>query len=256
MVVPAAALAPADAAAAPALKVAVLVKSKDGKDAARREEAAVLQKSKGESFLDMTLPVEPGDYELAVVLLDGTGATKAAARRSASVPPLPAELGLSPLLIAWNDMPAEGSKQDDAFVFSARKFVVRGDNKLTKTDGLAYVARLYNPAVDPATKKLVLKRTIQIKPKSGSTIDVPQPPDEPMSVPDMQGGTAALIIDLAGAIVDVNVGEYFRPGEFTLILKVTDVVAGKTVEAKAPFTLVAPPAPAAPAAPAKPAPKK
>ena len=43
MVVPAAALAPADAAAAPALKVAVLVKSKDGKDAARREEPAVLK---------------------------------------------------------------------------------------------------------------------------------------------------------------------------------------------------------------------
>ena len=259
MAVPAAALAsaPADAAApAPALKVAVLVKSKDGKDVARREEAAVLQKSKGDSFLDMTLPAEPGDYELAVVLLDGTGATKAAARRSASVPPLPAELGLSPLLIAWNDMPAEGSKQDDAFVFSTRKFVARGDNKLVKTDGLAYVARLYNPAVDPATKKLVLKRTIQIKPKSGSTIDVPQPTDEPMSVPDMQGGTAALIIDLAGAIVDVNVGDYFRPGDYTLILKVTDVVAGKTVETKAPFTLVAPPASAAPAAPAKPAPKK
>ena len=47
---------------------------------------------------------------------------------------------------------------------------------------------------------------------------------------------------MAGAIVDVNLGEYFRPGEYTLSLKVTDVVSGKTVEAKAPFTLVAPPA--------------
>ena len=248
---------PADAAAVPGLKIAVLIRSKAGKDAARREEAAVLQKSKGESFVDMTIPVDPGDYDLAVLLLDEAGAAKASARRAATVPPLPAELGLSPLLVAWNDMPAEGSKQDDAFVFSARKFVTRGDNKLQKTDGLAYVARLYNPSVDPATKKLILKRTIQIKPKNGSTIDVPQPADEPMSVPEMQGAPTALIIDLAGAIVDVNVGDYFRPGEFTLILKVTDVVSGKSVEARAPFTLVAPPAAAAvPAAPAKPAPKK
>ena len=248
---------PADAAAAPGLKVAALVKAKEGKDAARREEAAVLQKSKGEAFIDLSFAVEAGDYEVAIVLLDEAGAVKASARRSANVPGMPAELGISPLLVACNDMPAEGSKQDDPFVFSARKFVARSDNKLQKADGLAYVARLYNPAVDPATKKLILRRTIQIKPKSGSTIDVPQPPDEPMAVPEMQGVPTALVIDLAGAIVDVNVGEYFRPGDFTLILKVTDVVSGKTVEAKTPFTLVAPPAaPAAPAAPAKPAPKK
>jgi len=39
-----------------------------------------------------------------------------------------------------------------------------------------------------------------------------------------------------------------------MILKITDVVAGKTIEAKAPFTLVAPPA--APPAAKAPAPKK
>ena len=129
-----------------------------------------------------------------------------------------------------------------------RKFVVRGGNSFEKSDGLSYVARLYNPAVDPATKKLNLKRSITIKPKSGSTIDVPQPPDEPMPVPEQQGVSTALVVDLAGAIVDVNIGDYFRPGEYTMTLKVTDIVAGKTVEAKAPFTLVAPPAPRRPAA--------
>jgi hypothetical protein len=164
---------------------------------------------------------------------------------------------MSPLLLAYNDLPADGAKLDDPFVFSARKFVVRGDAKFLKTDGLAYVARLYNPAVDPATKKLHLQRAITIKPKSGSTIDVPQPADEPMLVPEQQGMSTALVIDLAGAIVDVNLGDYFRPGEYTLTFKITDIVAGKSVEAKAPFTLVAPPAPAAKAPAAKaPAPKK
>lgn len=265
VVATAAPAAPADPAApaaapAPAMKVAVLVKGKDGKDAARREEAAVLQKSKGDFFVDFALPVEPGDYDVAMVLLDASGAEKVSAHRPVTVPALPAELGVSQLLLAYGDMPFEGAKGDEPFVFSARKFVLRGDNKLLKTDGLAYVARLYNPAVDPATRKLNLQRTISIKPKSGSTIDVPQPPDEPMAVPEQQGMSTALVLDLAGAIVDVNLGDYFRPGEYTLILKVTDVVAGKTVEARAPFTLVAPPPTAAPAvkgpAPKAPAPKK
>lgn len=254
---PAAPAAPA--ASAPAMKVAVLVKGKDGKDAARREEAAVLQKTKGDFFVDYSLPVPPGDYDVAMVLLDATGAEKIAAHRPVNVPALPAEFGVSALVLACNDLPFENPKGDEPFVFAARKFVVPGSNKFQRTDGLAYMARFYNPSVDPATKKLQLKRTISIKPKSGSTIDVPQPPDEPMAVPEQQGASTALVLDLAGAIVDVNVGEYFRPGDYTLILKVTDVVSGKSVEAKAPFTLVAPPpgAPGAKAPAAKgPAPKK
>jgi hypothetical protein len=240
------------------MKVAVLVKGKDGKDAARREEAAVLQKSKGDYFVDFSLPVGPGDYEVAMVLLDESGAEKASAHRPVSVAALPAELGSSQLLLAYHDLPFEGAKGDEPFVFSARKFVVRGDDKFQKTDGLAYVARLYNPAVDPATRKLSLRRSISIKPKNGSTIDVPQPPDEPMSVPEQAGMSTALVLDLAGAIVDVNLGDYFRPGEYTLILKITDIVAGKSVETKTPYTLVAPPPAPGGKAPATkaPAPKK
>jgi GWxTD domain-containing protein len=251
--VPAAAPAPA---ATPAMKVALLVKGKDGKDAARREEAAVLQKSKGDYFVDFSLPVEPGDYEVALVLLDDSGAEKVSAHRAVNVPALPAEFGVSQLLLAYSDVAFDGAKGDEPFVFSGRKFIVRGDNKFQKTDGLAYVARVYNPSVDPATRKLSLQRAISIKPKNGSTIDVPQPPDEPMAVPEQAGMSTALVLDLAGAIVDVNLGDYFRPGEYTLIVKLTDIVAGKSVETKAPFTLLAPP-PAANAPAAKaPAPKK
>ncbi|HYN43679.1 MAG TPA: GWxTD domain-containing protein, partial [Thermoanaerobaculia bacterium] len=209
---------PGAAAAAPAMKVALLVKGKDGKDAARREEAAVLQKSKGDFFVDYSLPIEPGDYEVAMVLLDDSGVEKVSAHRPVTVPALSTELGVSQLLLAYNDVPFEGAKGEEPFVFSARKFIVRGDNKFQKTDGLAYVARFYNPSIDPATRKLSLQRAISIKPKNGSTIDVPQPPDEPMAVPEQVGMSTSLVIDLAGAIVDANLGDYFRPGDYTLIL--------------------------------------
>lgn len=260
--VPASAAPAGAAGAAPeGMKIALLVRGKDGKDAARREEPAVLEKVREDWFVDVALPVDAGEYQVAALLLDASGAEKVSAQRPVTVIPLPSELAMSPLLLACTDIAADGAKPEEPFVFSARKFVARGGDTLEKTDGLAYVARIYNPAVDPATKKLHLKRSISIKPKSGSTIDVPQPPDEPMIVPEQAGSATALVIDLAGSIVDVNLGDYFRPGEYVMTLKITDVISGKSVEAKAPFALAAPPAPAKapaakPAAPKAPAPKK
>jgi GWxTD domain-containing protein len=260
--VPASAAPAGTAGAAPeGMKLALLVRGKDGKDAARREEPAVLQKVREDWFVDVALPVDAGEYQVAALLLDASGAEKVSAHRAVTVIPLPSELAMSPLLLACTDIAADGAKAEEPFVFSVRKFVARGGETLEKTDGLAYVARVYNPAVDPATKKLHLKRSISIKPKSGSTIDVPQPPDEPMIVPEQAGSATALVIDLAGSIVDVNLGDYFRAGEYVMTLKITDVISGKSVEAKAPFTLAAPPAPAKapaakPAAPKAPAAKK
>lgn len=261
--VPASAVPAGAAGAAPeGMKIALLVRGKDGKDAARREEPAVLEKVREDWFVDVALPVDAGEYQVAALLLDASGAEKVSAFRPVTVTPLPSELAISPLLLACTDIAADGAKAEEPFVFSVRKFVARGGDTLEKTDGLAYVARVYNPAVDPATKKLHLKRSISIKPKNGSTIDVPQPPDEPMTVPEQAGSATALVIDLAGSIVDVNLGDYFRPGEYVMSLKITDVISGKSVEAKAPFSLAAPPAPAKapaaakPAAPKAPAPKK
>lgn len=234
----------AEGAPAAPLKVAVLVRGKDGRDAARREGPAELKSARGGLFVDVAAPVDPGDYDVAVLLLDDASAAKSSARATVTVPPLPEALGVSPLLLAAADLPAEGAKADEPFVFASRKFVARGGNAFLKTDGLAYVARLYNPAVDPATKRLHIKREISIKPKTGPAVDVPQSVDDPMPVPEQEGATMAIVLDVAGAIVDENLGEYFRPGEYTMTLKVTDVISGKSVEAKAPFTLVAPPAPA------------
>ena len=260
--VPASAVPAGAAGAAPeGMKIALLVRGKDGKDAARREEPAVLHKVREDWFVDVALPVDAGEYQVAALLLDASGAEKVSAYRPVTVIPLPSELAMSPLLLACTDIAADGAKPEEPFVFSVRKFVARGGDTLEKTDGLAYVARVYNPAVDPATKRLHLKRSISIKPKNGSTIDVPQPPDEPMVVPEQAGSATALVIDLAGSIVDVNLGDYFRPGEYVMTLKITDVISGKSVEAKTPFSLAAPPAPAKapaakPAAPKAPAPKK
>ena len=147
------------------------------------EEAASLQKSKGDFFAARTIRALPGEYDLAAALLDASGKVLVAARRTATVAPLPPSFGGSTLLIASDDFPAEAPKPDDPFTFSSRRFVTRGENKLDATDGLSYAVRIYNPAVDPVNRTVLLKRSMKVKPKNGAGIDVPLPPDEPAPRP-------------------------------------------------------------------------
>ena len=159
------------AAAVPApegAKLAVLARSKDGKDAARVEEAAELMKSKGDLYTGRSLIVDPGEYDVAVALLDASGAVLASGRRAVAVTPLPTEFASTPVVLAYNDLEADGKKADDPFVFSGRRFVVKPEAKYDAKDGLLYAIRVYNPSVDPATKTMFVKRSLKIKPKGGS----------------------------------------------------------------------------------------
>jgi hypothetical protein len=236
-------------------KLVMLLKTKDGKDAARVEQAAVFQKTKTELFTDKSVPVTPGEYDVAAAILDAAGTPVFTARRTHSVPPLPTEFGSSELFIGYADLATEGSKPEDPFTFSQRKFVSRGDGKFEKTDGLSYVIRLYNPGIDPVTRKTNLKRSIKIKPKNGMPQDVPLPPEEPSVIADVKPGET-VVVDMAGSIVDNNLGDYFKPGDLEFRLKITDSILNKTIEVMAPFTIVGPPPKAAPAPAAPPQKKK
>ncbi len=230
-------LVPASSVAAPdTTKIAVLAKDKDGNDAARLEEAAALEKSKSDLFTSRSLVLSPGPYEVAVALVDAGGAVLAAGHRAAVVTPVPAEFGASQLLLAYNDLEADPKKPDEPFAFSGRKFVARPDGKFDARDGLAWVVRVYNPAVDPVTKTAHLKKAMRIKPKNGSAIDVPVPEEKPIAVPEMKD-QGTLILDLAAAIVDENIGDYLPAGDLELRLTISDQVSGKRLDIAAPFTL-------------------
>jgi GWxTD domain-containing protein len=237
-------------------KLAILVKGKDGKDAARREEAANLQKSKSDAFADRNVPLPPGDYDVAAGVFDGSGTLFASAHRSATVAPLPTEFAAATVFIAYNDYELESPKPDEPFLFAHRKFVGRGDGRLEKGDGLSYVVRVYNPAVDAAKRTTLVNRTVKIKPKGGPAIDVPQAPEQPSPAPETKDGKDVLVLDLAANIVPEDLGKYFKAGDYTLRLTFTDAVSGKTVEASAPFTVVGGPEPPAAPKPAAPPKKK
>ncbi len=231
-------------------KLLILARDKDGKDVIRLEEPAALQKSKADFFADRSFRIVPGDYDVAAALVDATGKVLTSGRRPVAVPGLPSEFAASQLLVAVNDFPVDAPKPDEPFTFSARRFVVKSDGRVEPTDGLSYATRLYNPPVDPVTRTVTLKRTLKIKPKGQPPIDVSMPPEEPAKVPDQQEA-GALILDIAGGIVESNLGQYFRPGEYELRLTLTDEATKKKLELVAPFTVTgtlpaAPPPAAAP----------
>jgi GWxTD domain-containing protein len=231
-------------------KLLILARDKDGKDAVRLEEAAALRKTKSDFFADRAFRIVPGDYDVAAALVDATGKVLVSARRPVSVPGLPTEFAASPLLVSVNDFPVDAPKPDEPFTFSARRFVVKGDGRVDATDGLSYAVRLYNPPVDPVTRTITLRRTLKIKPKGQPAIDVPTPPEEPAKVPE-QKEPGAIVLDIAGGVVESNLGQYFKPGDYELRLTLTDSATQKKLDLAAPFTVTgtlpaAPPPAAAP----------
>jgi GWxTD domain-containing protein len=227
-------------------KLAVLVRDKEGKDAARIEEAAGLEKSKNALFAGRAVALGPGEYEAAAALVDASGAVLASGHRTAAVTAVPTEFAASPLFVGSNDLPGDPKRPDEPFTFSSRRFVAAAGGAFDARDGLSYAIRIYNPFVDPGTRTVLLRRSIRIKPKSGSAVEVPAGAEKPTPVPEMKDA-GTLVIDLAGVIVDDNLGDYFRPGDYELRVVVTDQGSGKKLEAAAPFTLApkaAAPAPA------------
>lgn len=221
----------------PEAKLAVLVRDDAGADAARLEEVTGFDAMGGGSVASRMFVVPPGAYGVAAGVFDASGKLLFSARRKASVAAAGADFSLSPLLIASNFSPVPKARFEDAFILNGNRFVTKG-GLLDPEDGLLFVVRVYNPKVDPATKTVRISRTVRIKPKGGPSMDLPQPPDQPVSVPDSKDGTELVTLDVAAEVIQANLGEYLRkPGDYELKVAITDQVAQKTVETSATFTV-------------------
>lgn len=241
---------PGAAAAGDSARLAIVARASDGTEAARVDEDAKLTKTRSDYFVDRALRVLPGDYDVAAVLLDASGKVLASGRRVVTAPALSTEFTASPLVVAVNDFPIEGAKGDEPFTFSSRRFVVKGDGKLDPSDGLSYAVRVYNAPMDAVTRMLTIKRVIKIKPKGQPPIDVPTPPEEPTKVPDLKEG-GALVLDLAGGIIESNLGQYLKANDYELRVTIIDTATQKKLDLVAPFTVVGSAAPPPAAAPKK-----
>jgi hypothetical protein len=200
-------------APAPPVRAAWLVRAKDGREVLRAEQTVEPKSALKGVFADLAIPVPvaPGDYDLAFVLVDGGGVVVHSARKSTSITQPPtSELSASGLFLAVTDLPADGAKVDSPFVSGGRKFVGRGDGLVSAVDGLSYFMRLRGPGIDPATRKAVTE---------GAKGEPP-------------------VVDVAGIVADANIGDYFVPGDYVITVSVTDAVRNAKIEVSEPFTIV------------------
>ncbi len=221
----------------PDAKLAILVQNKAGADAARLEEVTGFDPNPGGFLADRFFAVPQGEYAVAAAVFDASGKLVASAKRSATVVAAGADFSLSPLVIASTFSPVPKGKGEEAFTVNGHHFVTKG-GRLDPGDGLSFVIRVYNPAVDPTSKTMRLSRTVKIKAKGAPAMDVPQPADDPIPVPDSKEPRGILTVDLAAVLIDSNLGEYLRKaGDYDLKVSITDEVSKKTVETSATFTV-------------------
>jgi GWxTD domain-containing protein len=218
-------------------RLAFLVRDKDGKDAARAEEVTAFEPAAGGRFASRWFAVPPGDYVVSAGVFDPSGKALAAAKKPVTVLPVPKDFALSPLIVAGAFYTVANPKPEDAYTFSGHRFVAKG-GKLDPADGVVFVVRVYNPAVDPAGKTVSLSRTVRLKPKGAPGMDLPQPQDPPIPVPDRKDKTGILTVDLSALLIENRLGDYLRkPGEYELKVVVTDNVSKKSAEATGSFVV-------------------
>jgi GWxTD domain-containing protein len=231
---------PASAGEPPAeSRLAFLVRDKDGKDAARYEEATAFEPAAGGRFASRWFAVPPGDYTVAAGVFDTSGKALAAAKKAVTVAAPPADFAISPLIVGGAFFAVPRPKPEDAFTFSGHRFVAKGA-RLDPQDGLLFVVRVYNPTVDPATKSVSLSRTAKLRPKGSPWMDLPQPQDPPIPVPDRKDKDAKglLTVDVSAVLIESRLGEYLRkPGEYEMKVTVTDAVSKKSAEASGTFVV-------------------
>jgi GWxTD domain-containing protein len=208
-----------------------MVEDASGKPAAIFEEPAKLTATKNDLFFDKSLTLAPGTYKGTFGIAQG-GKPVSIVTSDLTLAGLDKDkAGISGLLLSNNvyALPA-AQAPTDPFAFGGIKVVPKADRAFTKDDELWYFFELRNPGIDPATSKpkVRAKLTVEGKTADGKPIKYDNPPMEV----DAQA--------LAGVPGHFAVGQSiplleFKPGDYTLRVKVTDTVSSQTYDLSQPF---------------------
>lgn len=210
------------------------VEDATGKPVAVYEEPAKLTASKDDFFYSRSLTLPAGKYRgtfgLAQngkpVTMVATDLTIAGLDKSAP--------GMSNLILSNNVYPlTEAQHPTDPFSYGGIKVVPKSDATFTTADELWYFFEARNPGLDATTKapKLRGKLTVEGKSADGKNVKYDNPPMdlEPQPLKGVDGHWAVgQSIPLSG----------FKPGDYTMKLKITDTVTNQVWEQSQPFKVV------------------
>jgi GWxTD domain-containing protein len=212
-----------------------VVEDANGKPVAVWEEPVKLMASKDDFYFDKSLTGLPagkhrGTFGLAA---DGTPVALVATDMELAGSLDPKAPGVSRLLISNNIYPlTEAQQQTDPYAFGGVKVVPKGDKTFTSSDELWYFIALRNPGLDDQQQtKFQAKLDVEGTDETGKKVKMSAPPSEVPAtafkgVPGQYGIGSAIPL------------ETFKPGDYTLSIKLMDTVAKTSYTVKESFKVV------------------
>lgn len=198
------------------------------------EEEAMLAASKDDRFVAKSLTIPAGKYK-GVFGLAVAGQPVSVVAADLDVAGMKKEdVGYSRLMISNNVYPLETAQRPtDPFAFGGIKVVPKSDRVFRKSDELWYFFELRNPALDPTTNqpKLSVGVTVAGKANDGSNVKRPAPPKE-TEAGELKGVPGHYAVGSAFPLAS------FKPGDYTITLKVKNLTSNETTELSETFKVV------------------
>ena len=198
-----------------------VLEDKDGKVVDVREDPVTMIGSGTDSYVDKSIEIEPGTYTATFALADN-GKILAARKTPVTVQGLdPNAVALTPLLLSSNVYPMKTTwHPTDPFVFGGLKVIPKGDQTFANNGDLWYFVELHNPGVtDAGIPNMRVRVQINGKTAKGPVeLKIPMQDTQVTKLPQEKNRYAlGVAIPLEG----------FVPGDYTMKIRVSDVVLGK-----------------------------
>lgn len=213
-----------------------IVEDAEGKPVAVFEEPATLSASKDDLFFDKSLTLPAGTFKATFGLAEGGKPLSMVSTPMTLSGTLDKDApATSKLILSSNVYPMTQAQQPkDPFSFGGLKIVPKADKIFKTTEEMWYFVELRNPGLDEANAPRV-QETLRIE---GTTADgkkvVREAPPQPSAVIELKGVPGHYG---AGSAIPLAT---FKPGKYTMKVKLTDTVRKQTYNVEESFQVVAP----------------
>jgi GWxTD domain-containing protein len=211
-----------------------VVDKAEGGEALAFEQDVLLSASKDDRFVDRSIRLEPGKYK-GTFGLAVAGKPVSIVTSDLAVSGLQKDAaGISNLILSNNLYPLSAAQYPtDPYSFGGIKVVPKSDRVFRRADELWYFFELRNPALDAATSapKLQLSLTLAGKTTEGKNVKMAAPPEE-TAARELKGVAGHWAVGQAMPL------ETFKPGEYTLTVKVKDLTSNQAYDLKESFRIV------------------
>jgi GWxTD domain-containing protein len=198
------------------------------------EEPVKLTASNDDVFYARSLELAPGTYRATFGLAKDGKPVSVVSKPLVVKGIATGEPSVSQLMLSTHIYPlTEAQAPTDPFAFGGLKVVPRGNSTFRPADELWYFVEVRNPGKDATTgqPKMTMAVTIAGTKADGKKTKMVGPSMD-VAAQELKGVTGHYGVGQAMPLAT------FKPGTYTMTVKLTDTVLGKTYELQEPFTIV------------------